>query len=1329
MGKTDNLDFNEDGTNAGVEDSQAKEDAELKVKLAKAEEKDREKILKAEEARKAKEADKAVEESKRSEELRRKTDRRVFKCVIRTVQLRKIAEKCDPYVKFKLGGISTKKETKHLDKTEEENREAFLAVKKPMKKFKTKKFKNARRGSSVTYNQVFVKYWYGTYDDLEKEFLRVELWDWDMFTRNDYMGEGRIKLSDLANGNVQQHMNMLPSLQRSKGKRRVVAGEVDFQCYFQEVFDFKLNFYDWEGKNLIAADFGGTSDPYIVFSIPRSWSNPFTRGVAWGRSCKSPVVSNTLFPRWEDCGNLHYRGTRSELEDEDLTLKVYDWDLSSADDFIGAAVLPLRGILEYGFLQCGLLIKGKVKVPNQGKKKEWNLPAGSLSGYVRAEDLPMHQQFGEQVTLRDHHRYLAVHISQCTQLRDIHMGYSDPFVAVEWDGMKQETRVIEKELNPYFDEVLYFPVRMSNVGDVEELRKKPRIRLSVYHHGSAGNDFLGTTELPLYAILLSKVEKTREFDGQKTRMFRGTMKLANLGSMTDSTISFKAYFVRDFPPEMVLEEDESMQFKGEVVDRDLPLIYREREEKWRNSMFRAGIRITDGEFPCKALDEQRVYRFLPTFLTPMVPPRDLRNVLALARMVQCITWAEDDDIYAAALARTTAGMRAAMQQQPVVPGTVKASKKAVQQIAQTPVSASSQSVDIWTTPTFFLSVRKGDSEDHAILMVNLLLGMGKDAYLCYGKSRSGVDKYVWVLVREGDGSVHMWETTTARMYRLGDRWIGQGLTQEEAEACEFGLEDVVHYDKKTKDAIRKYRRRLKSVIKKMETAKKKSLKKNNGVEADVSAASVKDVADEADAKVEDDKRLKELEEIAERGDAAVEEFPDVDRDAQAASNMGLEADVDQPEFEMDDEPQNPEIAAKAAEEDVKDEQKRQIEAKLKRRKYEEEEVKKKERKLQKDLKSISKEVWTKDLEIFDDDAMLDAKDIFADIRAPEYQTLFQTVMTLDGHIPLPNSVMAGHDENRGILTPAYVPYGSIEVICNHENLWANISGELDPSKVRFDVEDESVWLPFVSEDSRIPPPIPFYDPKPLGPKMAKARAAALSTLIYNEVKSGYMVWRHRANMETKFLNEFSSLLADGLRVLEATRTTPPSVVQLVRRKTKEIGELLINTEDEEARDLIAVHLKALRSEADKYDFEYWRGKLMQRLPGGYEFEGVPISFSYTDHKRIRRYIMEHFDYHEDSDEKINFLLAVHVTPYANSVSSVWVFIAKMWETVTTADKTEDAQNGAAAKTSKAADNRAASAAPAGASSVPAAAGATAGPKKTGSQKTVKEGAGTGLSDS
>ena len=98
------------------------------------------------------------------------------------------------------------------------------------------------------------------------------------------------------------------------------------------------------------------SDPYIVFSIDPP-SNPgckiFRRGGYFGRKTKTDVQLCNLNPFWEEAFvPLCYLGTRSELENEILRVRVFDFDLMSSDDLIGKVTyLPTYGLNCY-LLTC-----------------------------------------------------------------------------------------------------------------------------------------------------------------------------------------------------------------------------------------------------------------------------------------------------------------------------------------------------------------------------------------------------------------------------------------------------------------------------------------------------------------------------------------------------------------------------------------------------------------------------------------------------------------------------------------------------------------------------------------------------------------------------------------------------------------------------------------------------------------------------------------------------------------------------------------------------------------------------------------------------------------
>lgn len=81
--------------------------------------------------------------------------------------------------------------------------------------------------------------------------------------------------------------------------------------------------------------------------------------------------------------------------------------------------------------------------------------------------------------------------------------------------------------------------------------------------------------------------------------------------------------------------------------------------------------------------------------------------------------------------------------------------------------------DVWQSPPFFMEMRKGDMEDHALLMCNLFLGLGLDAYVCVGRLEGAKEfekRHVWVLTRHKDDSVKMWETSTGKAIVLPGRY-------------------------------------------------------------------------------------------------------------------------------------------------------------------------------------------------------------------------------------------------------------------------------------------------------------------------------------------------------------------------------------------------------------------------------------------------------------------------------------------------------------------------------------------------------------------------------
>ena len=104
--------------------------------------------------------------------------------------------------------------------------------------------------------------------------------------------------------------------------------------------------------------------------------------------------------------------------------------------------------------------------PNQkkvrGKQPTRSVPAGRLSGQILFDGhVPEYMQIGDIVERKPGVTYLAVRLLRAHKLIPADPnGSSDPFVVVEWDGNQQSTKVIDRSLDPVWNQTLYFPLKV-----------------------------------------------------------------------------------------------------------------------------------------------------------------------------------------------------------------------------------------------------------------------------------------------------------------------------------------------------------------------------------------------------------------------------------------------------------------------------------------------------------------------------------------------------------------------------------------------------------------------------------------------------------------------------------------------------------------------------------------------------------------------------------------------------------------------------------------------------------------------------------------------------
>ena len=373
--------------------------------------------------------------------------------------------------------------------------------------------------------------------------------------------------------------------------------------------------------------------------------------------------------------------------------------------------------------------------------------------------------------------YLAVNIIRCQGLKPgDEDGTADPYVSVTWDQTSQQTRVLRNTRNPLYEETLYFPVKLVRITK-EGMEKKGDLTIFVLDYDPNGADNLGFYQLGLDQVTNSPYRrlgdlKTRVFEHEAlplsqpgVKQTTGTLHIQVRGRHTcpiPTSLSLalpltphphphphprphptgakhiQAYFTPDLPDEVHLEAKKS----GPTLLGDA---FARREKQWRLGVPQR--LASRGKYLVTACDETNTVRFLPTYLCKCPPPKDVSDPMTIARMVHCITFQTDPHV------------------------------------ADAKKGGSDGVMELWSSPNYFMDVKKGASEDHAILQCNLFLGMGLDAYIAIGRLPGGIVQHVWVMTREPNGDVRFWETTKGRFFTLPQRWAG--LLMDGADAGVF----------------------------------------------------------------------------------------------------------------------------------------------------------------------------------------------------------------------------------------------------------------------------------------------------------------------------------------------------------------------------------------------------------------------------------------------------------------------------------------------------------------------------------------------------------------
>ena len=411
-----------------------------------------------------------------------------------------------------------------------------------------------------------------SYMDLYEKNIRVEVWDKESMWPNSFLGEMQMPMVSVARGGLNNVWPISNNVTQSRKTVVTPVGVVSFVCIFQEVLDFELRLQNWSAKiearmlaeNVITAlseaevasklddddDDEHIRYPYLVFrlggltNLVQGFKNSVIpedinpqAAVSKITTVSYPHDAEYVLPTFRTTDTLRFRGTRSELEDQDLNIRVYTRRGTGVaarrlfrPKYVGEGSVSLEGA------STGVSTTTPIAWRRKGRHTSGLIrfvPAGRVTGSVSVSarqsttwkdkaqfwrnnhsgESPLWREFCQTGSVQPaelkvykpfEYCYLCIKVIRCIGLLAVDEdGASDPYVSMTWAGQTQSTTVRFDNCDPEYNETFFFRVRASDpdMPTSAELEKHPFVRFSVWDYDESGSsDDLGTGKIYLHNI-------------------------------------------------------------------------------------------------------------------------------------------------------------------------------------------------------------------------------------------------------------------------------------------------------------------------------------------------------------------------------------------------------------------------------------------------------------------------------------------------------------------------------------------------------------------------------------------------------------------------------------------------------------------------------------------------------------------------------------------------------------------------------------------------------------------------------------------------------------
>ncbi|KRX11165.1 C2 domain [Pseudocohnilembus persalinus] len=267
-----------------------------------------------------------------------------------------------------------------LDQQAQIQEDQLIDTSQTQKTFSTEILKKIKKGETRIVEAYKDTEIHCSYEMIQSRYIIFEGWQYNRWKLNRFLGKTAIPLIQVVQGDLRGSAILKKAYGDKKGFARIY-----FLAYFQEIWDFSINFYNWKVYNAVDKYKQPTQNA-LKITLKDKQNYDISLLTKYQQE-------KEINPSWNNIpGAINYRGTLDDLENLILEVQLveknnFELKLQQSEDSRKVNI-PLRGVGDFDCLK-GLI---KLKQSEKSKKQNFNLNFLSKKKQLNASDLDFQEQ-------------------------------------------------------------------------------------------------------------------------------------------------------------------------------------------------------------------------------------------------------------------------------------------------------------------------------------------------------------------------------------------------------------------------------------------------------------------------------------------------------------------------------------------------------------------------------------------------------------------------------------------------------------------------------------------------------------------------------------------------------------------------------------------------------------------------------------------------------------------------------------------------------------------------------------------------------------------------